>query len=358
MRIGIPKEIKPNEGRVALTPGAVAQLVQDGHELLLQAGAGVPSGYRDDEYRRAGGRIVPDAAALYGEAELVLKVKEPQPAEYGLFRPEQLLFSFLHLPTTVPLARALCERGVTAVAFESLEEHGRMPLLAPMSDIAGRLAVQIGATLLHGYRGGRGLLLGGVEGAEAGTVVVLGAGVAGCSAARAAAALGARVIVCARRPERARELLPPERIAVEACESAAIERAVLEADLVIGALRVPSGIAPKLVSAATVRRMRPGSVIVDVCIDQGGCIETTRATSYDAPTYVRDGVVHFAVANMPGAVPRTASQALSAALLPYARRLAALGTRRLIEDDALARAVNVAGGRIVHPEVAASVAAS
>lgn len=353
MRIGVPKEIKPGEWRVALIPAAAAALVRAGHRVLIQAGAGAGSGYADADYRAAGAEIVPTAEALYGEAEMVLKVKEPLPPEYERLRRDHLLFSFLHLPANPPLARTLCDRGLTAVAFESLEENGELPLLAPMSDIAGRLAAQIGATLLHRHHGGSGTLLGGTGAAEPGRVVILGAGAAGRSAAALAAAFGSQVTVFGRQRERlARVQALGPNVSAHPAERARIAAAVREADLVIGALRVPEGVAPKLVSVEDVRAMRPGSVIIDICIDQGGCVETIRPTRYDEPTYIEHGVVHFAVPNMPGAVPRTASQALAEALAPYAQRLARTGAGRVQEDEALARAVNVAGGRIVHAGVA------
>ncbi|MFL6622320.1 MAG: alanine dehydrogenase [Sulfurifustis sp.] len=353
MRIGIPKEIKTREGRVALIPPALADIVHAGHSVVVQAGAGTGAGYSDDEYRRVGASIVPDAAALYGQAEMVLKVKEPVEPEYKLLRSDHLLFSYLHLAAEKRLTQTLLDLGLTGIAFETVEVDGRLPLLAPMSDIAGRLAVQIGTTLLHGYNGGRGVLLGGTPSAERGNVVILGAGTAGGNAAALAAALGAQVTVFAPRREELERMqaLGPNVTALPSYRPL-IERAVIDADLVIGAVLVLGGLAPKLVSAETVRKMKPGSVIIDISIDQGGCIETIRPTNYDAPTYVHDGVIHFAVANMPGAVPRTASQALSTALAPFVLRLANLGAKGIDKDPVLARAVNVAGGRIVHPSVA------
>lgn len=351
MRIGVPKEIKTGEGRVALVPAAVADLVHAGHTLFVQAGAGIASGYSDDEYRAAGAAIAADAAEIYRQAQLLLKVKEPQPPEFALLRSDQLLFSFLHLSADKRLTEALLRSGATAVAFEHVEEHGRFPLLAPMSEIAGRLAVQIGATLLHGYRGGRGVLLGEAKAGDPGRVVILGAGVAGEAAAAAAAAIGARVTVFARRVEQ-RDRVSALGTTALTPDPMSIERAVIDADLVVGALRVPSGLVPKLVTASMVKKMKRGAVIVDICVDQGGCIETTRPTTYAEPTFVHEGVIHFAVPNMPGAVPRTASQMLSAALLPYVLRLARASANGIEQDPALARAVNVADGRIVHPEVA------
>jgi alanine dehydrogenase len=354
MRIGIPKEVKVHEGRVALIPPAVSELVRNGHEVFIQSGAGDASGYPDEDYRRLGAQVVPDAAALYGGVQLLLKVKEPVPSEYGLLRKDHILFSYLHLAATPKLAQVLVEKGLTAVAFETVETNGKLPLLAPMSDIAGRLAVHIGATLLHSPAGGRGVMLGGLPSTERGHVVILGAGAAGGNAAAVAAALGARVTVFAPRREELERMhaLGPNVTALPSY-APLIAEAVSGADLLIGAVLIPGAKAPKLVTAAMVRRMQPGSVIIDISVDQGGCIETTRPTDYDHPTYVQDGVVHFGVTNMPGAVPRTASQALSTVLVPYILRLATEGD---LKDPVLAKGVNVAGGKIVHPAVAAALA--
>ncbi len=347
MRIGIPKEIKIREGRVALIPSAAGELVRHGHEMFLQAGAGVASGYADADYAALGVQIVPNASTVYERAQLLLKVKEPIASEYDLLRRDHILFSYLHLAAVPALARALMQKGLTAVAFETVEEGGRLPLLAPMSDIAGRLAVQIGATLLHSYRGGRGILLGGLPGAERGHVVVLGAGEAGGNAVAAAAALGAGVTVFARSRdslERMQQLGP--NVTALPSHADLLEQAVKDADLLVGAVLIPGARAPRLVSRALVSKMKPGSVIVDISVDQGGCIETTRPTDYDNPTYVVDGVVHFAVTNMPGAVPRTASQALSTSLLPYVLRLAA---PEGLNDKTIASGVNVREGKLVYP---------
>lgn len=353
MRIGIPKEIKTKEGRVALIPSAVSELTGRGHEVYVQSGAGVASGYPDQDYRRAGAQVVPDAQTLYARAQLVVKVKEPQPAEYAWLRPDHVLFSYLHLAANPELARVLAETGLTAVAFETVEEDGRLPLLVPMSEIAGRLAVQIGANLLHSYRGGRGILLGGLPSTERGRVVILGAGVVGGNAAAVAAALGAQVTVFA--PHRAAlermHALGPNVTALPSFP-AFIEKAVYDADLLVGAVLVTGARTPKLVSAQMVSGMRSGAVIVDVSVDQGGCVETTRPTDYDNPTYTVGGVVHFAVTNMPGAVPRTASQALSTVLAPYVLRLASSDG---LSDPALAQGINVRGGQIVHPAVRESL---
>ncbi|MFQ5936456.1 MAG: alanine dehydrogenase [Acidiferrobacterales bacterium] len=354
MRIGIPKEIKPREGRVALIPSAAAELVNHGHEVYMQAGAGISSGYPDLDYRNAGVRIVEDAVALYGEARLVLKVKEPVAAEYGLLRDDHVLFCFLHLAANPELALVLRDKRLTAIGFETVESDGKLPLLAPMSEIAGRLAVQIGATLLHTPYGGRGVLLGGLASAERGHVVVLGAGNVGRCAVSAAAETGARVTVFARSRESLVRVhaLGHNVTALPAYQSL-IADAVLDADLLIGAVLVPGARAPQLVSAELVAQMRPGSVIVDVAVDQGGCVETIRATDYDDPIYVEEDVVHFGVTNMPGAVPRTSSQALSNVLVPYVLRLAG---KDALSDETMRGAVNVDDGRIVHPAVADALA--
>lgn len=347
MRIGIPREVKIHEGRVALIPEAVTELVRRGHEVFVETGAGESSGYPDAVYREQGVSVLPDAEAVYGAAELVVKVKEPQPAELKLLRPDQLLFSYLHLAAEPALTRSLLDIGLTAIGFETVEVNGRLPLLAPMSDVAGRMAAQIGAQLLHSPQGGRGLLLGGLAGTERGHVVVIGAGVAGGNAARVAAALGARVTVFEPDRERMAAMrdLGPNVTALYPFETA-VRDAALDADLLIGAVLITGARAPHVVSADTVRHMKPGSVIVDISVDQGGCIETTRPTTYAEPSYVWEGVVHFAVTNIPGAVPRTASQALSAALLPYVLRLA---EPDWAEQPALRAGINVRNGERVHP---------
>jgi alanine dehydrogenase len=354
MRIGIPKEIKPLEGRVALTPEAAGELTRAGHEVAVQAGAGEPSGYPDSAYRAHGVAILPDAAALYGHAQLVVKVKEPIAPEYELLRSDHVLFSYLHLAAVPELARVLREKQLTAIAFETVEVKGRLPLLAPMSEIAGRLAVQIGAHLLHAPQGGRGLMLGGLPGTERGRVLVLGAGEAGGAAVAAAAALGAEVTVFARsRDSLARMRALGANVTALHSSHGALLEAVQAADLLVGAVLIPGARAPHLVTRDMVRGMRAGAVIVDISVDQGGCIETTRPTDYRAPTYVEEGVTHFAVTNMPGAVPRTATQALSGAIAPFVRRLAEPDWP---EDAALRAGVNLRAGRLVHPAVAAALA--
>ena len=345
MKVGVPTEIKTLEGRVALIPAAAAELVRAGHEVLVQRGAGELSGYSDGDYERVGVRLLPDATTLYGEAQLIVKVKEPQPGEFELLRPDHLLFCYLHLAAEPEVLNALLGIGLTAVAFETVAEDGMLPLLAPMSDIAGKVAVQVGTHLLHRPEGGRGILLGGLPGTERGHVVVLGAGVAGGSAAALAASMGAQVTVF----DRSRDKLAAMRaignnVSGLYAYADAIEQAVREADLLVGAVLIRGARAPHLVSADTVGAMRDGAVIIDISVDQGGCIETTRPTSYADPTFVHKGVIHFGVTNMPGAVPRTASQALSAAITPYLLRLVRPGWE---SEPALAVGVNVRAGEVV-----------
>ncbi len=347
MRIGVPKEIKPQEGRVALIPAACAQLIQHGHEVYVQSQAGLMSGYTDPDYQNAGVTILPDAAATYAEAQLLVKVKEPQPPELELLRADHLLFSYLHLAAAPALLSALQSIGLTAVAFETVQVGRTLPLLAPMSDIAGRLAVQIGATLLHEPHGGRGVLLGGLPAAERGHVVILGAGVAGGNAALMAQAIGAEVTVFDPNRDKlaAMRALGPNVTALHPYPFA-IKEHLQSADLLIGAVLIPGAKAPHLVTAEMVRHMQAGSVIIDISVDQGGCIETTHPTDYNQPTFIWEGVVHFGVTNMPGAVPRSASQALSAALVPYILRLTQTGWET---GPDLAAGINVRAGKIVHP---------
>lgn len=347
MRIGIPREVKVLEGRVALIPEAAGELVRHGHEVHVEAGAGVASGYADEDYVRLGVQIAADARALHDAAQLIVKVKEPQAQELALYRQDHLLFSYLHLAAAPELTGSLCRIGMTAVAFDTVTDRGALPLLAPMSDIAGRIAALTGAQLLHRPQGGRGVLLGGLPAAGRGHVVVLGAGVAGGNAAAMAAAMGAQVTVF----DRNRDKLAAMR-ALGANVTAlypfahSVEEAVLACDLLIGAILIPGAKAPHLVSADQVRRMQKGSVIIDISVDQGGCIETTRPTTYADPTFVWEGVIHYGVTNMPGAVPRTASQALSAALIPYVLKLTQQDWR---SDPGLADGVNVENGKVVHP---------
>jgi len=347
MRIGIPKEIKPLEARVALVPEACGDLVRQGHEVIVERGAGAASGFADDAYGEAGARAVDGPDALYAAAELVVKVKEPWGSEIDLLRADHILFSFLHLAANLQLLERLREIGLTALAFETVEQGGRLPILAPMSDIAGRLAVQVGTNLLFSPNRGKGLLLGGTPAAERGQVVVLGAGNAGSAAVRMAASVGTYVTVFDRNPEKlaAMRKAGPNVTALYPYTDS-VSRAVAQADLFIGAVLIPGAKAPRLISKAQVASMEPGSVVVDISVDQGGCVETTHPTTYEAPTYKAEDVIHFAVTNMPGAVPRSASRALCASLFPWVVRLASPNWR---DDASLAAAVNVSEGEIVHP---------
>jgi len=347
MKIGIPKEIKPLEARVGLVPEACLELTRAGHRVLLQQGAGLLSGFHDTLYQSMGVEIVNDAETIYGESDLVIKVKEPYGKEPDLLREGQMLFCFLHLAADEGLTRRLLQSGVTGIAFETLAEGGGLPILAPMSDIAGRLAVQYGATLLHRHQGGRGLLLGGLAGADRGHVVILGGGQAGGHAAALAAAMGARVTVFDRLRERmsaVRQL--GDNVTTLYPYEASISEAVATADVLIGAVLIPGTRAPRVVSRDQIAQMPAGSVVLDISVDQGGCIETTRPTTYEDPTYQVGEVIHFAVTNMPGAVPRSASQALSAALIPYLKRLTVADWR---DDLPLRAAVNLSAGELVYP---------
>jgi alanine dehydrogenase len=348
MRIGIPTEVKILEGRVALIPAAVAELIYEGHELIIQAGAGEKSGYADEAYAALGARIVPDATTLYKEAELVVKVKEPQPQELEMLRPDHRLFCYLHLAAEPALTQSLLEIGLTAVGFETVTNAaGHLPLLAPMSEIAGRIAVQVGSHYLYQPMGGRGVLLGGIPSTTRGKVVILGAGVAGSNAATMAAALGANVIVFDTNLNKLATMHTlGDNVTALYPYKDSLHDMVTDADLLIGAVLIPGARAPHLVSADSVREMKPGSVIIDISVDQGGCIETTRPTTYAEPVFTWEGVVHFGVTNMPGAVPRTSSQAISAALIPYVKRIARDDWQ---DEPGLKAGINVMDGAIVHP---------
>jgi alanine dehydrogenase len=360
MRIGVPKEIKSQEFRVGLTPGAVAELVRGGHAVEVERGAGDGAGYSDEVYARAGAALAATPAEVYRHAELIVKVKEPQPEELPLLRREQVLFSYLHLAAEPDLAEALVDAGVTALAYETVAVPGHgLPLLAPMSRIAGRMAVQIGAHYLEKPAGGAGLLLGGVPGVAPGHVVVVGGGVAGTNAAEMAVGLRARVTVIDNDNEKLEQLAArfENRIATIYSTHDAIAASVAGADLVIGTVLVPGRSAPKLVTRAMLGTMPPGAVAVDVAIDQGGSLETSRPTSHADPVFTVDGVLHYCVTNIPGAVPRTATQALVHATLPYVRALADLGWPGALERHAhLASGLNVEGGEIRHAGVAADLA--
>ena len=356
MLIGVPKEIKVHEYRVGLTPDAVRELVHHGHAVLVETGAGGGIGADDAAYAASGARIAPDAASVFAAAEMIVKVKEPQPAECRMLRPGQLLFTYLHLAPDPAQARLLMDSGCTAIAYETVTDaHGGLPLLAPMSEVAGRMAIQVGAAALQKSGGGRGVLLGGVPGVPAADVVILGGGTVGTHAARMAAGLGARVAILDKSLPRLRQLdeLFGGRVGTQYATLQATEAAVTHADLVVGAVLVPGAAAPKLVRRDHLARMRPGSVVVDVAIDQGGCFETSRPTTHEEPTYIVDGVVHYCVANMPGAVARTSTYALNNATLPFTLALANKGWKQACADDAHLRAgLNVHAGRITHDAVA------
>ena len=348
MKIGVPKEIKPQEGRVALIPEAAAQLVFLGHEVSIQSQAGVISGYSDDDYLNLGVKVLPDAQSLYKDSRLIVKVKEPIEPELSMLNKEHILFSYLHLAALPELTQRLCNIGLKAIAFETVQmPDGKLPLLAPMSDIAGRLSVQIGTHLLHSSMGGKGLLLGGVPASQRGKVVILGGGMAGGNAAHVAASLGAEVIVFDRSREKMAALRNiGHNVTALYPHKSSIQKHIKEADLLIGAVLVVGEKTPHLVSEQDVMQMQKGSVIIDISVDQGGCIETTRATSYDQPTFVKHGITHFGVTNMPGSVPATASQALSASLIPF---LTALADSPDKLNSVLQSGVNIDAGEIVHP---------
>jgi alanine dehydrogenase len=357
--VGVPTEVKDNEHRVAMTPDGVRELEHRGIEVLVQAGAGADSSITDDEYRAAGAEIVAAADEVWGRSDLVCKVKEPQPMEWAHFRPGLTLFTYLHLAACPEVATALVEGGVTGVAYETVQTaDGRLPLLAPMSEVAGRMATQIGAHLLERTAGGRGVLLGGAPGVRPGRVVVIGAGNVGWNAAWIAAGMEAEVLLLDRDLDRLRwvDQIHQGRITTLASNRGAIERAVAGADLVIGAVLVAGGRAPVVVTEHMVAGMRSGAVVVDVAVDQGGCIATTRETTHSDPTYVEHGVVHYAVGNIPGAVPHTSTYALTNATLPYVTTLAAGGLDALRGDPALAHGLNVHDGEVVHPAVADALA--
>jgi len=356
MRIGVPTEIKAGEGRVALTPAGVRELSARGHHVCVQAGAGAGSGIGDEAYLAEGAAIAGGAEQLFAAAELIVKVKEPQPSEVELLEPRHTLFTYLHLAAEPELAAGLCLSGAMCIAYETVEDaHGRLPLLAPMSEVAGRLAAQFGLIALTAPGGGRGVLAGGVPGVAPATVLVIGGGVAGTNAARVAAGIGARVIVLDRSADRLRELDDDfgERFETRFASALEIERLLPEADLVIGAVLVRGARAPKLVRRDDLAPMRAGSVLVDVSIDQGGCFETSRPTTHSDPTFEVEGITHYCVTNMPGAVPITSTYALTNATLPYAIELAELGVDEALSvSPGLRMGVNVQDGEIMHPAVA------
>ncbi|MFC3078588.1 alanine dehydrogenase [Phenylobacterium terrae] len=358
MRVGVPREIKPGEHRVGLTPTAVREYVARGHEVLVEAGAGLGAGYADEAYQRAGAQIAPDAAAVFAGVQLIVKVKEPQPEEWARLTPDHILFTYLHLAPDPRQAQGLLDSGCAAIAYETVTDAaGGLPLLAPMSEVAGRIAVfSAGETLLK-HNGGMGLLLSGVPGVPPARICVLGGGVVGMNAARMAAGLGAEVVVLERSIPRMRVLddMFLGRILTRYSTLDAVEEEVLKADVVIGAVLTAGAAAPKLVRREHLSRMKRGSVLVDVSIDQGGCFETSRPTTHADPTYVVDGVVHYCVANMPGAAPRTSSDALVHATLSFGLDLADRGLDALIRDRHLAKGLNVLKGEVTHPAVAGAL---
>ncbi len=356
MRIGVPKEIKTHEYRVGLTPAAVREFTSRGHTAVVQAGAASAIGFTDDAYRAAGADIVDGAEPVFAQADMVVKVKEPQPSEIAMLREGQVLFTYLHLAADKEQTEGLMRSGATCIAYETVTDaRGALPLLAPMSEVAGRMSVHVGAHCLEKEQGGAGVLLGGVPGVQAGKVVIIGGGVSGTNAAMMAVGLGAQVTIFDRSLARLKELDVQFGATIQTLYSTqlAIETAVTEADLVIGAVLVPGAAAPKLVSRQMVKQMRPGSVMVDIAIDQGGCFETSRPTSHAAPTYVEEGVVHYCVTNMPGAVARTSTLALGNATLPFALALADKGWRQaLIDDKHLLAGLNVHAGHVTFEAVA------
>jgi len=356
MKIGVPKEIKIHEYRVGLVPAAVRELTAGGHQVLVQTGAGAGIDCSDEDYRNAGAQIAPTAEMVFSDSQMIVKVKEPQLGECARLRRDQVLFTYLHLAADRPQAEALIKSQSVAIAYETVTAaDGSLPLLMPMSEVAGRMSIQVGAQYLQQGNGGRGVLLGGVPGVTPAKVVVIGAGVAGTNAIEMAHGLRADVTAIDRSIRRLRELDRQFHGAVRTLFSTAdtIERAVADADLVIGAVLLPGAAAPKVVTDAMIRRMRPGSVVVDIAIDQGGCFQTSRPTTHAAPIYVIDGVIHYCVTNMPGALPRTSAFALNNATLPYVKALADKGWERATaEDRGLAAGLNIVRGAVVHAAVA------
>ena len=356
MKIGVPKEIKNHEYRVGLTPASVRELTLRGHKVLVQTSAGAGIGLSDEEYLAAGAELAPDAASVFAACDMIVKVKEPQPQECAMLRPGQILYTYLHLAPDPEQTAALVKSGAVCIAYETITgAGGGLPLLAPMSEVAGRMAVQAGAAHLEKSKGGRGVLLGGVPGVPAAHVVIIGAGMVGTNALQMAVGLGARVTVIDKSVDRLRQLdlIFGNRISTVYSTAHNIEEAVLDADLVIGGVLIPGAAAPKLVTASMVARMKKGAVVVDVAIDQGGCCETSHPTTHAEPTYVVDGVVHYCVANMPGAVARTSTFALNNATIGHAVALADKGWKQALRDDAhLRMGLNVAEGKVTYEAVA------
>lgn len=361
MKIGIPKEIKTNENRVAAVPSGVEALVATGHEVLVEQGAGLGSGFGDEQYAAAGARIVPKAADLWAGAELIVKVKEPIEPEWQRIRPGQVIFTYFHFAADRKLTEAHLASGATCIAYETVELPSReLPLLTPMSEVAGRMAVQQGAKYLEQLYGGRGILLGGVPGVVPARVSILGGGTVGLNAAKMAAGLGAHVTILDTSLERLRYLgdVMPSNVQLLFSNRHAVQDQLAEADLVVCGVLIPGALTPKLIRREDLKTMRPGAVIVDVAVDQGGCAETTHPTTHEHPTYSVDGVIHYAVANMPGGVPRTSTLALTNATLPYVLQLANKGWKQALRDNgALLKGLNIVGGKITHQAVAAAFGA-
>ena len=354
MLVGVPKEIKVREARVGLVPNSVSELTGRGHKVLVETNAGAGIGAGDDVYRAAGAEIAPDAKSVFDKAEMIVKVKEPQPGEWAQLSADQILFTYLHLAADPAQTRGLMESGCTAIAYETItDDQGGLPLLAPMSEVAGRLAVIEGAANLKANAGGRGLLISGVPGTSPADVVVVGGGVVGVNAAKMAVGLGARVTVLDRSVPRLRYLsdIFGNSITTRYSSRAILEEVCRDADMVIGAVLIPGASAPKLISRAFLSEMKPGSVLVDVAIDQGGCFETSKATTHDDPTYIVDNVLHYCVANMPGSVPLTSSEALNNATLPHVLALADKGVSALDQDPHLMNGLNVRDGKITYQAV-------
>jgi alanine dehydrogenase len=356
MIVGVPKELKTAENRVALVPAGAESLAGDGHTVLVEQGAGLGSGFADAAYRAAGATLVPKAPDVWGQAEMVIKVKEPIEPEWSCMRQGQVVFTYFHFAASEPLTRAVIKSGIVAIAYETVQlGSGELPLLTPMSEVAGRMAVQEGAKYLEKVYGGSGILLGGVPGVLPAEVLIIGGGVVGANAAKMAAGLGARVTLLDLSLDRLRylsDVLPPNVDLLYSNRHNLLDR-LRVADLVIGAVLLPGAKAPKLVRREDLKLMKPGSVIVDVAVDQGGCIETSRPTTHENPTYVVDGIIHYAVANMPGGVPRTSTLALTNATFPYTKRLARFGWQEACKQDpALFLGLNVVHGRVVYPAVA------
>ena len=355
MRIGVPTEIKANENRIAMVPAGVHALVEDGHEVLIQKDGGLGSGITDAEFVESGARMVDDVDQLWQEAEMIVKVKEPLEAEYPRCRPDQVLFTYFHFAASQTLTQAMIDSGSACFTYETLEVDGRLPLLVPMSEVAGRMAIQVGAASLEKFKGGRGVLMGGVPGVDPANVLILGGGTVGANAALMAAGMGAHVTIMDIDLERLRYLedVMPANVTTVFSTPHNIFARIPYADLLVGAVLLEGARAPTLVPRSYLKHMMPGAVIVDIAVDQGGCVETIKPTTHADPIYVVDGVVHYGVANMPGAVPRTSTYALTNATIPWVRRLAALGAEEAVRtDEQLRSALNVWKGKVTHPAVA------